>query len=180
MKVILVGLLLVLSLVHAEPVPTPAFTLDDLIDILRGIFEAWEINKEEVDKLLICVNDIKDIELEVAKILEELKHIDVKDIVKLIEALVRLFVAVQQIFKDIEPCIDSTGEIVKLVAKLIKLTPMELLMKLFKNIMENGQKIYKDVIAFIEAIKTKNYHDAGFTIGDILWTLFLKETLSSP
>ena len=181
MKAILFGLLLVLAISRAEPTPEsePAFTIDDLVELLRGVFESWEVNKEEVEKLLLCVGDLKDIEVEVAKILEELKHIDVKDIVKLIEAIVRLFVCVQQIFKDIEPCIDSAGEIAKIVAKITKLTPMELLLKLFHNIMENGKKIYNDVIALIDAIKVKDFYKVGYYVGDILWTLFLEEGQSN-
>ena len=178
MKAILVGILLILSCVHAEEnivAEEPNFTIDDLLETLRGIFEAWEVNKEEVHKLLLCVSGLKDIELQIAKIMEEIKKIDLKDIVKLVEAIVRLFGAVQQLFKDITPCIDSKGEIIIIVKKLIKLTPIEMLLKIFHNIMNEGKKIYNDIISMIDAFKTKNYYKFGYYMGDILELLFLKD-----
>eukprot|EP00829_Urostomides_striatus_P013794 TRINITY_DN38_c0_g1_i1.p1 TRINITY_DN38_c0_g1~~TRINITY_DN38_c0_g1_i1.p1 ORF type:complete len:226 (-),score=86.29 TRINITY_DN38_c0_g1_i1:19-696(-) len=176
MKALFLVVLLGLSLASTSP-EVPQMNLEEFIETLRGVFEAWEVNKEEVEKLLLCVHDLGDIKHQIEIIMEEIKKISMKDIIKLVEVIVKLFVAVQQIFKDIEPCIDAAGELKKLLEKIIHLTPVELFMKLFHNIMENGKQIYNDIIAMINAYYDGNYYDFGYYLGDVLEILFLKDEL---
>ena len=169
MKAILLGLLIVLSVNTAK-----AFVFDDLVETLRGIFESWEVNKEEVNKLIICIGDLKDIEFQIDEIMKEFKEIDFKDISKLITLIAKLFGHLQQIFKDITPCLDTKGEIKKLLDKIIHLTPIQILLKLFENVMKNGQKIYNEIMALVKAYNEKNYYSFGYNIGEILEDLFLR------
>ena len=167
MKAILLGLLIVLSVNVAK-----AYTFDDFVETLRGIFESWEVNKEEVNKLIICVNDLKDIEFQIEEIMKEFKEINFKDISKIITLIAKLFGHFQQIFKDIRPCIDSNGEIKKLFDKFIHLTPIQILLKLFENIMKNGQKIYNAIMALVKAYQEKDYYNFGFNVGEVIEDLF--------
>lgn len=164
MKVLILGLILLLGFSQSQvtvadsSVAAPNFTIDDLLEILRGVFTSWEVSKEEVEELLLCVADLKDIEHQIAAVIEELKHIDFHDIAKLVELVVKLFGALQQVFKDIEPCIDSAGEIRKLLNRFIHLTPMEMLKRLAVNLLDNGRKIYNAIVKAITAVKTKDHY----------------------
>ena len=178
MRTFVFALIFLLAAAHypaPKQEPAPEFIIDDLLEALRGIFESWEISKEEVDKLLLCVGGMKDIEHQIAKIMEEIRQIDIKNIVKLVEAMVRLFGAVQQVFKDIEPCVDSAGEVKKLLDKFIHLTPMQMLTKLMLNLMDNGRKIYNDIIDLIASFREAKYYKFGYDIGDIIEALFFKQ-----
>jgi len=175
MKAILLGLLLVLSVVEANQLRAAPGPMDNLIETLRGVFESWEVNKEEVEKLLLCVADLKDIEFQIEQILEELKKLDLKDILKLVEIITRIIGEVQQVFKDIEPCLDSTGEIKKLINKFINLTPIEMLNRIIKHIMYSGKEIYDAIMKIIQGYKDKSYYVIGYNIGEIIELLFFKD-----
>lgn len=137
----------------------------------RNIF----IVVEEVEKLLLCVADLKDIEFQIEQILEELKKLDLKDILKLVEIITRIIGEVQQVFKDIEPCLDSTGEIKKLINKFINLTPIEMLNRIIKHIMYSGKEIYDAIMKIIQGYKDKSYYVIGYNIGEIIELLFFKD-----
>lgn len=174
MKAIFCVLLLVLALTSAEGLRADKFSMDNLIEMLRGIFESWDVNKEEVDRLLLCVSDMKDIEHQVEKVMEDLKKLDLHDLAKLVETVSRLFGEVQSIFKDILPCVDSASEIKKLLDKIIHLKPSDFFTRLFHNLLNNGRQIYNGIIALIKAFSAADYYTFGYNIGDILELLFLK------
>eukprot|EP00831_Metopus_contortus_P025651 TRINITY_DN22045_c0_g1_i3.p1 TRINITY_DN22045_c0_g1~~TRINITY_DN22045_c0_g1_i3.p1 ORF type:complete len:128 (-),score=25.31 TRINITY_DN22045_c0_g1_i3:165-548(-) len=90
-------------------------------------------------------------------------------------AVVQVLTAVQSIFKDILPCIDSYDELEKLIHKIIDLTPIEILKKLMLNMMDNARKIYKDILAFLAALKENDFYKFGYNVGEILEFLFLKD-----
>eukprot|EP00831_Metopus_contortus_P033022 TRINITY_DN2653_c0_g1_i2.p2 TRINITY_DN2653_c0_g1~~TRINITY_DN2653_c0_g1_i2.p2 ORF type:complete len:129 (-),score=25.94 TRINITY_DN2653_c0_g1_i2:166-552(-) len=98
------------------------------------------------NNLLECAKDLIDIEHQVIKILNEIKEVDVTNIIKLVECIVRLFGCFQKIFKDIVPCIKSYDDINKLVHKIIDLTPMEILQKLMLNLMDNARNLQRHFV----------------------------------
>ncbi len=179
MKAIFLGLLVLLALTQVKAEEQfrqeGNFTIEDLIETLRGVLESWEVGKEEVSKLLLCVGGLKDIESQVYKIMEEIKKINVGNIMKLVEAVVRLFGTFQQIFKDIEPCIDSEGEVRKLTDKFINVTSVEFLTKVLLNIMDNARRIYNDILGMIAAFRKEDYYTFGYDVGDIIEALFFKK-----
>eukprot|EP00831_Metopus_contortus_P025650 TRINITY_DN22045_c0_g1_i2.p3 TRINITY_DN22045_c0_g1~~TRINITY_DN22045_c0_g1_i2.p3 ORF type:complete len:126 (-),score=38.54 TRINITY_DN22045_c0_g1_i2:95-472(-) len=79
-------------------------------------------------------------------------------------AVVQVLTAVQSIFKDILPCIDSYDELEKLIHKIIDLTPIEILKKLMLNMMDNARKIYKDILAFLAALKENDFYKFGYNV----------------
>ncbi len=174
----LFAILAILAVAHGTQITTAdvpdQFGMDDVVETLRGIFESWEVNKEEVTKLLECVRSLKDLEKQIGIIMEEIKQIDLKDLAKLVEMVVKLFGAFQQLFKDILPCIDAKGEIIKLVNKFIHLTPIEMLKKLAMNLLDNGRRLLNDILAGISAFQRKDFYQFGYQIGEVIELLFLR------
>ncbi len=180
MKVAILALVCLLAASKAEvtyaddTVKAPAFIIDDLLETLRGVLVAWEVDHEEVNKLLLCVGGMRDIEKQIVVVMEEIKNIDLKDLVKVVQAIVKIFGAFQQLFKDIEPCIDSGSEIRNLLDKFIHLTPAEMLKKVAMNLLDNGRKVYNDIVAAIGAFGKRDYYGFGYTIGDLIELLFFR------
>ena len=178
MKAFIFAILLTLSFCYEEEVqttPEVKMDFDDLLDVLRGIFESWEVNKEEVEKLLLCVSDMKDIEHEIEIIMEELKKIDIFDILKLVEIIGKLFAAFQRIFKFIQPCLDSVEEIKKLVEKVFRYDLFEFVKRLFMHLKNDGKILYEHVKSMLKYFKEGDYNKFGYHFGEILEILFLKD-----
>eukprot|EP00831_Metopus_contortus_P046057 TRINITY_DN3695_c0_g1_i1.p1 TRINITY_DN3695_c0_g1~~TRINITY_DN3695_c0_g1_i1.p1 ORF type:complete len:228 (-),score=38.64 TRINITY_DN3695_c0_g1_i1:111-794(-) len=179
MKMMSIALLIALTFCQAEPIEKKVkveFTIDSLIDFMRGMVEAWEVSKEEVEHLLECIKDLADIKEKVEKIGEIIDNLDFHDWVKLAGQIKNLFVCIQEIFRDTEPCIDSASEIMKLLKKIIPSNPVDFLIKLIYHLMNHGKEIIKDIEQFKKAHEKADFHMMGYYVGEIIEHLLFEES----
>ena len=174
MKAIIFAFFFVFALTTFVPDGEPR-DIKDVLEMIRGILESWEINKEEVEKLLICVQDLEDIQVQVEIILEEIKKLSLKDIIKLAEAIARIVSAIQQLFKDMEPCIDAAGELFKILGKFVHLSFWELVQKILVNIFNNPRLIMENLEKMMDAYEKLEYRDTGYYLGEVIELLLLKD-----
>ena len=175
MKTILFTILALLAAAHALRVdPSIQIGMHNFTEILRGIFESWDIEHEEVKELIICVHSIEDIEVQVVEIIHEIKQINIRNLSKLAEIMVKLFGALQNVFKDLQPCIDSEGDIKKLLEKFIHLSHIEMLKRLLHNLLDNGHRVLDYLADAVDMIKAAEYYKFGFDVGEVIELLFLK------
>ena len=176
MKAIVFAILALLSVAYCNSIEESRlqFSFHDFNEILRGIFVAWEVDNEEVSELLICVKSLKDIEVQVAKILEELKNITFRDFRKLAEILVRLMADFQIVFKDLQPCLDSEGEIKTILDKFIHLTTNELLKRIYHHLIDNGKTLLSLIVDAVKNLALGKYFLFGYNFGDFIELLFLQ------
>ena len=148
--------------------------IDNILETIRGTLNAFNDGKEDVQKLLLCVNGFHDMETKVDDIIEVIKHLQFTDISKLIESIMQIFNDVKLIIKDFDPCFDSGKEIIVIIKKLFQSGLMESVLKVFKNLTHNGPRIYDDVMTLIDVFVKHLYYDIGYKSGDLFWVLMLK------
>ena len=148
--------------------------INEVMEMLRGTFEAWRANKEEVNELLECVDGIEEIKTQIEEIIEEIKHLNPLDIKKIADLLMRLIDSVQKILSDVGHCYKSETELYNIVMRVISLTPLQLITKILGNIRVNGGQIWGDIMGLIDAAKKGSYYQIGFCFGDAIDLLFLK------
>ena len=168
---ILILLVLTFAQCRAE-VKDMAFS--DMKEFMRGVFEAWKANQEEVTELLKCIDAMTEIETEIGKVLEELKKLDPTDVNALSKFIATCILAVQKVSGDVYVCFESGSEFINIVGRLFKLSPIELIMKILGNIHMNGQLLWNDIIGIIHALKEGNLYKVGYCLGELMDVMVFK------
>jgi len=148
--------------------------VNDIKEFLRGIFDAWKSNQEEVEELLKCLEKFTDIETEIGVIIQKLKKIDPRDIRKVIAVVVEIIECTQKIFGDVKFCFRSGSEIWKIVSRLLKMSPIEIFIKIMGNIHVNGEILWNDIVEIIHAIKEGNCYKLGHCLGELMELMIFK------
>ena len=152
----------------------PMFVVDDMIETLRGIFESWDIEHEEVNELLTCVKTMKNVEAHLAEAIKEIKQIDIRNLSKLVEVITKLFVALQNAFKEMHPCIEVDGDVRKLLDKFIHLGFFQILKKITLNLLDNGRLVLNYLVSAVHMVHAGDYFRFGFDIGEVIELLFFR------
>eukprot|EP00824_Muranothrix_gubernata_P000650 TRINITY_DN1074_c0_g1_i2.p1 TRINITY_DN1074_c0_g1~~TRINITY_DN1074_c0_g1_i2.p1 ORF type:complete len:374 (-),score=80.11 TRINITY_DN1074_c0_g1_i2:22-1143(-) len=179
---ILAGLVLSVSCTYLRPSPLKAQDLNqEVIDILSGLLEGFQLDGAHVDLILTCVKnepgvvkDVQNVVKDIEKAIEAFKDItDIKNIEKLVAGLLDIMKVVETMLKALEPCVQDYEEIVELIEKFKSLTLEEWSQTLVNDLFFHGAEIYTELMKAIDDVKKqpKDWHDFGVNLGEIIWML---------
>ncbi len=154
--------------------PTPEVNVDDVIKLFRGIFEAWQANNEDVKRLLNCTDSAADIKTRVIAIINEAQNLDPTNVRLFIEGIIRIMDHVENIIRNVLPCVDSVDDFVVLVNRIINLGINELLMRIYLNFITNSKKVNSDIRGIIDAFNAGDFYKIGYNAGDLVEILLFK------
>lgn len=135
------------------------------VDFMKGFIEGIG-EKGDIEKLLKCLKDLESIFNKIKEALNELKHINLQNLIK---GLTMLFSAVRELMEMIKPCSEGFETIKKLIQAIAHPDIKKIAMKI---LMHSGQFI-GHVTEAIKCFGTQNYHCAGKAVGSLLKIIFL-------
>ena len=146
----------------------PEFGFDEIVNLTRGLLHGLN-SKREINNSVICFEHLPKTYKQIETAIKEIRDTDWQDTNKIIDALVKVIRAVQEIVKTAIPCIKITSEVKMIVKRLSDLTWIKLLERLKAKIWA----IINDIITIVKAFGKKDYYTAGKHIGTILYDIFL-------
>jgi hypothetical protein len=152
----------------------PGIEFDDFVQMVKGFLSG--INQghsfDEVEKCIMSVPKVLEL---VKEAIEEIKKINwgdfMKDLNKLVDALMKLIDAIKQILEAVKPCSKVPDEIESIIKKIINMDAQKLLEKILHNVFQ----IINDLTEAIKNLTEKKYFEFGSDFGDLLFRLFLKK-----
>jgi len=151
---------------------TLEFTPDDAVKLLEGFLDGIGHGQKFID-VEECLKKFPDIYQDILKAIEAIKLIDLRHLDKLVDALMKLFDAFQQILAAIKPCSLAPNELQELIDKII--AAIKDVNKLMNKIIANAIQIFADCTDFIKELQEKKYYEAGKDIGDVLFLVVVKD-----
>jgi len=143
---------------------------DDLVKMIEG-FLAGINEGHNFDDIEQCLKKVPSIIDDVKKAFEEIKHIDWKNLDKLVEALLAVFDAFRKVLEAIKPCSKVPADIDIIINKLKNIDVTKLLQKLMANIMQ----LIHDITEGINKLSQHDYYGFGQDMGDIVYRLLLSD-----
>lgn len=162
---------------------TPNDTKQDILDLITGMLEGFQIAGAEIDTLIHCLNQIPDfveegeaIIHEFSIIIENIKHFDWKHIPEIVEAVQQIMKMVQSLFYDMQECTEAGSEIKHIIDVFLEMTGVEFIQRVKDNMLKYGGRLFTDIYDAFTAFKAGNYHKFGKEIADFLYVIVFGET----
>ena len=144
--------------------------ISSFVEFVEGFIEGID-QKHNFNNITECIKRAPEIWTDIVNAIELLKHIDWKNLDKLIEALLKIFDALKTILAAIKPCSKVPAEIEILIKKIMEIDFSKLIQKFQQYMFQ----IVSDLMAVFSDFQKGNYKDAGKQLGDILYLLVFKE-----
>ena len=180
MKVIF--FLLVVSAIWAMPMKAPEETfeeqagmnIDDVVKLVSGVLDALNVN-HDINHLKECVMKIPESINKLLALIEEFKHMDWKNIIKIYEMIQKVFVIIDEIISSLKPCVSIPEDIENIINKIRNIKLDELLKKVLKYAFD----IYNLVNEAIVHLANKEYYAFGNKIGKVVYLIVLAPEMTS-
>ena len=137
---------------------------------MEGFLEGID-QKHNFDNITECIKRAPEIWADIVSAIELLKHLDWKNLDKLIEALLKIFDALKVILQAVKPCSKVPAEIEELIKKIMNID----FVKLIQRFQQYMFQIVSDLMAVLSDFQKGNYRDAGKQLGDIIYLLVFKD-----
>jgi len=148
-------------------------TLEEYIQLVRGLLKGMNVN-HDVEEILKCINKVPDIIQQINEALETLKHLDIKHIKELVDAVMKIIDAVKKIMDSIKDCAGSVQDIKVIIEKLSHLN----LQKIMDRITSDFLRIIVDIMNAKNAWENKEYERFGDAVGSVIYRILLDPKLS--
>lgn len=139
--------------------------IDFLTGFLVGIHE-----QKDIKELLKCLNDLEPI---IEKIIEALKLISQLKWESLRKGVALLLAALKEFSEKLTPCLSGFEQL----KKLLKAIAHADVLKIITKIMSNPTPYIFSIMDCVNSIKNGNYTQAGKAFGNVLYMLFLEDSL---
>ncbi len=163
--------LTVVALCMAEPVQLVADDQAEAVDFITGFLEGIH-ETQTIDNLLKCAKGFEPIIAKVKVAFEYFLNFDLNEILKGVQLLIE---AAKEFEEALKPCMEGFETLKKLLAAISSADPMKIAWK----IITSPLPIVNDVKAFIAALKSKDYKTAGKSFGDLLYRVFLANSVTA-
>eukprot|EP01022_Parablepharisma_sp_SALTPOND_P014791 TRINITY_DN2052_c0_g1_i1.p4 TRINITY_DN2052_c0_g1~~TRINITY_DN2052_c0_g1_i1.p4 ORF type:complete len:560 (+),score=87.61 TRINITY_DN2052_c0_g1_i1:7838-9517(+) len=147
-----------------------SFEFDDFIKLIEGFIEGIGHGEKFID-IEKCIEEFPEIYKDVLEAIKCFQEINFKNLDKLVEALIKLFQAMQKVLEAVKPCSKAPSEIEEMIKKIININMQELL----QRIIANSIQLFADFTDFARCLKDKDFKKAGKDLGDILYVLVFKD-----
>ena len=162
-------------------------TKGDIIDLVIGLLEGFQVAGAHIDHIVDCINQIPDFIIkgqglidEVHTIIETIKAFDWKHIPKILKALENIFDIVKGILVDIEHCAEAGSDIKYIIDVFKAMTAQDFIDHVKENILLYGGRLITDVYDAFYAFQNDDYHKFGLKIADFLYLVVFGETVNGP
>lgn len=146
--------------------------LEEYIKLLKGLLTGMNV-KNDVEKILKCVEKVPSVIALISKALEDLKHIDMSHLKEMVEGLIKVFQAIKGALLELGVCASGYADIKAIIEKLSHIELADVIQRVALNIM----KIISELINAKAAAETKNYEKLGTHIGSIIYIVLLSSQI---
>ena len=141
---------------------------DDLIDFLKGFLNGLKDDgAQDWGKIAECVNNLGPTWKNLEELFEELKKFSIKDITKIVAWFEKALPLIQEIIKEVKPCLSMVGNIENIISIIEDMNIASLAWKIGKALLFHGGHIWNDITAMMG----ENWYDRGHGFGDIIYIL---------
>lgn len=168
-----IGSLLYKLLLEGE-LSSLGFNFTDFIVLIEGFFEG-AIGGKLIEDFTKCLESLDTVYHLVLSAIEKFRHIDIKNIRKLIEGLVELFRAMEKVLNATIPCSSTPELFQKMIHKIANTTITVILERFTKN----SPTIIVTIVGMSSQILNKEWRALGRSIGSIMKILIFVD-IKSP
>ena len=155
------------------------FNFQDLNLIFIGFFKELGYEGLNVNNSILCLENIPDIEMNLIKIITEIKEADFRNISSLIQILKDLEQFMIQVYKENIECFRSLKEISYMLEELLKIGPIQLIERIAFNIVKNLKDITHELEQIIDYLRSRKYEELGKNLANLLTDFILKVSSES-
>lgn len=144
-------------------------TLEEFIKLLKGLLTGLNV-QNDVEKILKCVEKVPDAVEKILLAIQQLKKIEITNILEVVEAIKSLINAVKEVLKELGVCAESVKEIKELIEKLSKIDLTKIIGQITKHVFE----IIAAVMDAKKAWEKEDFETFGLKVGEILFMILIK------